>query len=315
MNAANPHLRRALALVLAMAASLAIPASAHAAFAKVDSGKLTFTAVPGEANDLAVTYDAGAFRLAERGHLGPLPVLIAGSRGCSALAAAINCTGAASVVLNLGDGNDWVAARDGFAERIDCGPGADSVIADAEDVAGADCETVDRPSGAAVPTSPGGNDPPPGPATDPEPVPGNGDAAAADIASPFVNIVAPVIPRQTVAVSPSGVAAVQVVCPPTAGSCRGTVALVLVRSAGRARIVAAATPATAIRLGSATFKAAAGTKPIVRIRLNRRGRRRILRSRHTRCRIVVTTRSSDGKVTTTTRDLTLRPRRTARRGR
>jgi hypothetical protein len=53
-----------------------------------------------------------------------------------------------------------------------------------------------------------------------------------------------------------------------------------------------------------------GQKPFVQVRLNRRGRRRILRTRHTRCRIVVTTRSSEGKVVTTSRTITIRaPRR------
>ncbi len=311
MHAATHHLRRALALVLATTAVLAIPATAHAAFATVSSGRLTFTAALGETNDVTVTSSADSIRVAEAGHLGPLPILIAGTGGCRGLAAALDCTGATSVALNTGDGNDRISARDGVVERISCGSGADSVVADATDVTGADCESVDRPA-APAPTSSGRTDTQPPPAPSPQPSTGGGGAAA-DIASPFVNIVAPVIPHQTVAVTPSGVASVQVSCPATAGSCRGTVALVLVRSAGRARIVAAARPTAGIKLGSANFTAAAGTKPIVRIRLNRRGRRRILRSRHTRCRIVVTTRSADGKVVTTTRDLTLRARRTAKR--
>ncbi len=307
MNAATHHLRRVFALALAMAAVLAIPATANAAFARADSGKLTFIAVPGEANDLTVTSSGNSLRLAEAGRLGPFPVLIAGSGGCSGLAAAIDCTGATSVSLNTSDGNDRISARDGVVERIACGSGTDRVTADATDVT-TDCETVDRPSAPVAPTQPSGGDSLPGKPATPEPTTGD-SGAAADLANPFVNIVAPAIPRQTVAVSPAGVASVQVACPATAGSCKGTVALFLVRSAGRARVVAAAGRSKApkgIKLGSAKFTAQGGEKPVVHIRLNRRARRRIIRRRHTRCRIVVTTRSADGRVVTTTRSITLR---------
>jgi hypothetical protein len=311
MNAANHHLRRALALALAIAAALAIPATAQAAFAKVDSaGKLTFTAVSGEANNLAVTYSASTAHLAETGHLGPFPVLIAGSGGCSGVAAQITCSGAGPATINSGDGDDRIAARNGVAEHISCGPGSDSVVADASDVVGADCETVDRPAaGTAGPAPTVQHSAPgtPGTTTATNPPAGSGDAAD-DTASPFVNIVPPVIPNQTATVSTSGVVRVQVECPTEAGSCHGTIALVLAGQPGHARLVAAAAKAVhGIKLGGATFTARAGEKPIVRIRLNRRGRQRILRARHTRCRIVVTTRGADGNVVTTSRDISLRP--------
>jgi Ca2+-binding RTX toxin-like protein len=52
--------------------------------------------------------------------------------------------GAGSDVLGGGDDNDTIQARDGVADRIDCGAGTDSVVADAVDVV-ANCETVDLP--------------------------------------------------------------------------------------------------------------------------------------------------------------------------
>jgi len=41
-------------------------------------------------------------------------------------------------------GNDVIEARDGEVDQIDCGAGEDRVVADAADVVGADCETVER---------------------------------------------------------------------------------------------------------------------------------------------------------------------------
>jgi len=56
-------------------------------------------------------------------------------------------------VIEGGDGDDTIRAADGYADRIDCGPGADTVTADEADTV-ADCETVTRsavagPTGAA----------------------------------------------------------------------------------------------------------------------------------------------------------------------
>jgi hypothetical protein len=55
-------------------------------------------------------------------------------------------------VLSGGDGNDVIQARDGVADRIDCGLGTDSVVADALDVV-VNCEAVDQPA-PTPPTAP-----------------------------------------------------------------------------------------------------------------------------------------------------------------
>jgi hypothetical protein len=313
-HAVNHSLRRVLVLALAAGALLALPASANASFAQADStGKLVYTATLGEANDLTVSYtSAGAARLTEAGKVGPFPILIA---GCNGLAAQISCTGVTSLDIRLGDGNDRVSARNGTADKISCGSGTDTVVADQVDTVASDCETVDR--GAAAPTGGGAatTAPTSGTTTSP-PVGGDGGRSDLNEPNPPVNVAPPVIPAQTVTVSPSGVAAVRVVCPPGAGTCRGTVALVLTKAGSnqRARVVAAGAKPKGITLGSATFTARGGTKPVVPVRLNRRGRQRILRARHTRCKIVVTTRTADGKTVTTTRSITLQ-RRTAGRSR
>lgn len=67
-------------------------------------------------------------------------------------------------------GNDQIFARDGEADAVNCGAGADTAQVDAVDTVGQDgfqlCETVDRPAPAPGPT--------PGPAPTPSPVPPGG---------------------------------------------------------------------------------------------------------------------------------------------
>jgi hypothetical protein len=47
-------------------------------------------------------------------------------------------------LLSGGSGNDRILARDGFKDRIACGPGRDTVDADRHDVVARDCEVVRR---------------------------------------------------------------------------------------------------------------------------------------------------------------------------
>jgi hypothetical protein len=55
--------------------------------------------------------------------------------------------------LDGGEGADRIMARDGEADSISCGPGADSVDADAADTIAADCETTSRTAVATAPTA------------------------------------------------------------------------------------------------------------------------------------------------------------------
>ncbi|MDQ3630919.1 MAG: Ig-like domain-containing protein, partial [Actinomycetota bacterium] len=52
--------------------------------------------------------------------------------------------GAGNDVLRGGAGNDTILARDGFADRVDCGLDTDTAIVDTLDVVGGNCERVDR---------------------------------------------------------------------------------------------------------------------------------------------------------------------------
>jgi Ca2+-binding RTX toxin-like protein len=58
--------------------------------------------------------------------------------------------GAGNDVLLGGAGNDTLRARDGYADRVECGPGTDTAVVDTLDTLGG-CETVDRADvGSAV---------------------------------------------------------------------------------------------------------------------------------------------------------------------
>lgn len=229
---------------------------------------------------------------------------VAGGAGDDALAGADGddtVDGGSGVdTVDGGAGNDRLATRDAAADRLACGAGADDGEADQEDTIAADCESVVRSEAA-----PAADD------TGPEGLrPDEPGAEPADEPVPF-NLAAPVIPRQAAAVTASGVAQVRIACPADAGICKGTVTLLLRKGSQRSEKVqvVAARRRRAAKVGRARFKAEAGTKPIVHVRLNRRGRRRMRRSGRTRCYMRVTTRTADGKVITTSREITLRARR------
>lgn len=203
-----------------------------------------------------------------------------------------------------GAGNDRLATRDATADRLACGAGADGGDADLEDSIDADCESVVRAEPSAG-TGPVDSDPtvPDDPAAPDEP--------GAD--EPLLNLTAPVIPPQRATVTAAGVARVRVECPADSGGCQGTIDLLLLDGTGdgaKAKVVAARRRKPT-KIGRTRFKADAGAKPIVPVKLNRRGRRRVLRGGRKRCRVVVTTRTADGKTLRSSSDITL-ARRSAR---
>jgi hypothetical protein len=80
---------------------------------------------------------------------------------------------------------------------------------------------------------------------------------------------------------------------------------------GRGKLASAATSRrrAPLNIGRAKFTAAAGTAPIVPVRLSKRGRQRIVKGRHGRAKIVVTTRKADGTVSVATQDVAIRLKR------
>jgi hypothetical protein len=224
--------------------------------------------------------------------------------------------GAGADTVTAGTGADSITVRDGVADEVWCGTGSDTGLAEAADKIGSDCEALTGAvSGTLVGAPPVTPEPP---APDPAD-PATSDPAAPGTSTPIgpvdpqANPLPVVIPAQNPRLDSHGVAAVRVACPAGEGRCKGTVTLEVAQSdLGKARAAAAA---KLVEVGKARFVAKAGAKPLVRVRLSRRGRRRVLRGRKKQhCRITVATTSPTGKTLVTRRTITLvAERRTAKR--
>jgi hypothetical protein len=313
------RLRALLAAGAAFAVLGVAPAAARAASVSEAGGTLSYVAAAGEANHVTIAPWGLSLKVTETGMKLGAPIVLSSGTGCWRLSSSsAACAGTAILVnASLGDGDDFIDARDGKVDTIACGAGNDSGNADTVDTVAADCESVLKPA-----------DPDPDlPLTDPEveppedptvtmPVVDPGSLAD-PVTSPASNAVPPTIPPQTVGVSASGIATVLVVCPPASGGCKGVVTIELPGAAdrGHAKVVSAGRGKPATTIGRAKFKAAAGSSMSVPVRLSKRGRQRILRGRRTRARITVTTRSAAGTTSVTTQDVTLRPRSSKRRAR
>jgi hypothetical protein len=348
----SAHSRRLRPLLVAGAAATALglaPGAAGAATVNVTGGELTYTAAPGESNNVVVAPWGLSLRVTDTGTKAGVALPLTSGPGCWKLSTiAATCSlSVTGLTVSLGDGNDsfdgtliaipttvfggtgsdriatgsgadTIDVRDGEVDSVTCGAGQDTVSADRTDSVAGDCETVTVPAlVGGAPVDPG-VDPAAGV---PDPGAGTGTGAptganpgATPAAAGKPNSVPPTIPPQTVAVSPSGVAAVQVACPADSGGCRGTVTLELPlgSATGRGRVAVAAGRATSVQLGQAHFSAKAGTKTTVRVRLSKRGRQRILRNVHSHCRIVVRTVAADGTAVVSTQDVTLARRQPPR---
>jgi RTX calcium-binding nonapeptide repeat (4 copies) len=168
-------------------------------------------------------------------------------------------------------GNDRSDARDGIAEQLNCGPGADTAIVDALDVVPQDpgslCEVVDRPAAGTTP---------PLPTTPAAP----GRAAI----------------RSTALRVRSGRIAVALACPAGGAACTGRLTLrtaAKVKVGKRRRTVTIATMAYTIPAGRSTT---------VKPKVAKDGRSLLRRTPHVRVRLTATPKT--GKATT--RTVTLR---------
>jgi hypothetical protein len=143
--------------------------------------------------------------------------------------------GSASGLFISVAGNDRIDARDGVAELLNCGPGADSAIIDALDTVPQDpgslCESVDRGAPAPTPT-----------------------AAA----------VAPAIRSSSLRASKDRVT-VKLTCSGTA-ECKGRLAL---KTASKVKV---GSKRAVVTLGSASYTVAAGKTANVRVKLGAKGR-------------------------------------------
>jgi hypothetical protein len=307
------HQSRLRALLAAGAALvvMAVAPAAHAATVSEAGGKLNYTAATGEANHVSILPWGLMLKVTETGTRNGSPIALSVGSGCWRLSTSSASCARAAAVVSLGDANDVVDLRNGLTDSLTCGAGSDGGDAETADAVAADCEAVTKP---ALPVDPGTVvDPPIDPGTDPVVDPPVVDPPVVD--PPAGNSVPPTIPPQTVGISASGIARVLVACPADSGGCQGVVTITLpaVSSRRHAKLVAAKKSA-ALKIGSARFKAAAGTSKSVSVRLSKRGRQRILRGRkRRRARITVTTQSATGTTFVATQDVTLRPPSKAKR--
>jgi Ca2+-binding RTX toxin-like protein len=193
---------RAIAFAATLAGSLGSVAAAHAATVSFGAGAQATTlrvfATPGEANAIAVTADSTGTTVTDTGGAAPTP-----GSGCNRVAGsttAIRCLGPVTALLlsaddmddtvdnqtslpseiyggdgidtlTGGSGNDRIVTRGMFTDRVTCGGGDDTVLADPADLIASDCEHVDRGSGmvdtAPATTTPPGTTPAPGAAPSP----------------------------------------------------------------------------------------------------------------------------------------------------
>ena len=184
---------------------------------------------------------------------------------------ALNGSGGADN-LNGAAGADTFATRDGASDNVSCGAENDTVTADPGDAANADCEDVD--TGAAAPA-----------------------------AKPTTAKVK--LSKRPITLGRDGKAPVAITCPKTQiGGCSGTVTIDIAAATGKARSSRRSRRRTV--LGKARYKVRAGKKKTVRVRMSRRGRRKVLRKRRVRCRVSVSNKGKDGKVVTTRQTVTLK---------
>jgi hypothetical protein len=313
------RLRALLAAGAALAAFAVAPVAADAASVSASGGTLSYVGAPGESNHVTIAAWGMSLKVTDTGTKAGAPVVLAAGPGCLKLSSSSAACGssASAVKVNLGDGDDFIDALDGTVDTIACGGGNDSGSAEAGDSVGADCEAVSKPA----PTGPDPvlpiNDPVIDPVIDP-PIDTTPVIDPELPVAPPANSVPPTIPPQTVSVSPSGVATVQVTCPPDSGGCKGVVTIELpaVAASRHAKVASRARRAASVKIGQAKFKAAAGTSKTVAVRLSKRGRQRILRGHRTRrARITVTTRSATGAASVVSQDVTIKPSRKVKRRR
>jgi hypothetical protein len=224
--------------------------------------------------------------------------------------------------FDTGAGNDSIAARDGRAESLRCGAGADRGSADANDTLTGDCESeVERPGVIAPTPAEPALDPP---ADDPaatgdggtgatDPVPGDDDPAPEHAQTP-VTIEAPPLLQATA----TGKIQIGVSCTAKSGDCTGSVEVLeeggVVKT--RAKVTSARRGARAgvtkrgrkkVVLGRARFSVAAGETEAVTVRLSRAGRQRIIKKkkRRTRAKLAVTVVAADGTKSTSVKTVTI----------
>jgi hypothetical protein len=217
--------------------------------------------------------------------------------------------------IKTGSGDDRISARNGSADQIVCGAGADSVVADPQDTVDVSCELVDltgpADEGAEAPVAGDGLGGAAGtPDTD-----GTGTDGKTDV---FKTPVGLTVAIATVPLSNSQ-ALVRLACAADAvADCRGDVTLELppaVKKSSAGKVTAARGQYVAQqrrrgrRLGKRNYRIRAGAKKTVAVPVLLRGHYQyVSRRRRTRAVMRITERDPAGKVIDVqTRSITLKP--------
>jgi hypothetical protein len=191
-----------------------------------------------------------------------------------------------------GSGTDVIDARNGVAEDISCGAGADTVTEDSDDNAAGDCESVNRAGGSSAPSTSG---------TTPTSTPVNPDLGTAlpTFAPPL-----PVISTTPVTLRANNRVPVRVGCPAdAAGGCVGSIALALANAEKAGKVIAARRVKRRLVSRRRHFRLAAGKEVVVPVALSRRGghavRRALRGHRKVRIAVTISMRSEAGTQETT----------------
>jgi hypothetical protein len=174
--------------------------------------------------------------------------------------------GAGGDTLDGGDGGDTMKSRDGVQDKVACGPGADSVDADAIDVVDADCFAP-----TSSPTAP-------------------------------TETLLDAVPS-AVRMTRGGYVSLRLRCPRTSSTrCSGTIVL---RMSARARSSAAMSASSRRTIARKRFSIKPGTTKKLKVKISRNGRRRVLRQRRVKCKASAVVRSGAGS-TSSAKNVTLK---------
>ncbi len=231
-------------------------------------------------------------------------------------------------------GADLLTTRDAVADNAACGTEADVLTADLVDVAGGDCETVNRAaydSGSGGGTDPApdpgtdpapdpgtgttpepGTDPAPDPGTggtDPAPDPGTGTTPGLDPVPPTTGFPAPalVIKNTVITVSTNYIVSVRVSCPATAKrNCKGRIVLEIELPGAASSVVHVSRRARPkkVKVGTRRFALRPGGTKVFGVKIARHGRKALDSRGRVPARVSLNGTEA-GRPTTTTRRVTL----------
>ncbi|MFL5911335.1 MAG: hypothetical protein ACJ768_12265, partial [Gaiellaceae bacterium] len=339
--------RISLCGLVATAASLIAASPAPAGTLTVDypGGAATYKAAAGESNDVAVRPIGGKMTVIQDHGVADVPLSEVGGSACmlmepwkykcptagiatldvdladgadafyggvSALAESVSA-GPGGKTISTGGGDDQIFTRNGAADQISCGAGADTVVADSQDVVASDCEQVDIGDGigAGAPdaygTAANGTGSTTGAA--------QGGPAPRGAQKAFETALGLTLPGRALLMPRPDMALVPLACAATASAgCRGDIVLELPAGAAKraTKLIAARghylAQQRARRLGARRYRLAAGEKTAMPLRIRFRGHfTAVEKRRRKRAVLKIAERDATGKVVDVqTRVVTLR---------